>query len=1240
MDAGKRFFFGDLDVGVWSSSFSASMESGEDIGASVTAISRYAPDLVDFDIGIEASVVYSHVAATGVTTRLCSLSIPALSVMETDSAEAASGSSFVRFLGFAVYVEDTATWLATWTGIEWWANGSVAWSDGAGTLAGGYLAPAGIPLIGGPPKVSAGTTGIAPPLPISAIDLAFSDVCTVSGSGGWRFDPGSGSVSLPIELDVASVPGHGGACGCDPDMPSFGGTTTSDIAVEAEYRLESVLTPDELWECEDCPNGPAVVPLVAETHDATTTLRVTTTSVTALPALTREIVRLGGADSFALWYRFGFPRTQLYASAACHTDFDPTPESQTVDVSDVHPRRSEFLGGVGESVHAIEDPLADVACAPYEFRAEHWTVTETFVTVLDVGSCPPDPPGPPPQVIDCWPVNDELCGVVWTAQFPYAVDDRTDNPDIAPLYDHLDALARYYNTVCAPHWSFVLWFPPDVEEGGILSYEWPVDGARANPSEYWEPIRTQYCMHPALPAPENVLRRTSIVAEPLMSGGLVEWLRDNLFGQLTSWVGVACFDLLGYTVPSSYTYDDTSAALWSGEDCSVTPGASTVNVDPDAGITDVKVRLDLSSFSEGPRLFAQLCDRISFDWAATNVAAMSVYLENPHGDKVLLGTAPGTQAVRPLSNDSKYAGTWAQDKGNGLVTDTGSDSQPEGESAAVCGSAERVHAFELLRGRGAKWLLFELTVDDPDVDVEIEYPTVHSPADPAKVVAENGSHHAVVFADGPGLRTGQWSFWNGSALLETPVVYPIGWPKGQGWLQSALDALVAKRVLMEAREYDDGLDAEQQSVYDAVENAGTTADERYERTDEHTHCFPVESEEPLGTHVLVNSFREVPPASMLPVYDRGADLVQTTGLVQKAWTFSKRRRSLVYAGARPRLVDPDTLSDWYTHTAVCAGWHDASHDRAVDNEEVDFSLRVDGVELALIRPWHGDFAVFPDGSLRCLSYDVSPSNRHVRVSVDGSDELQTQASSNLRTSLAWSDPLPGGFDAADATVRFIGSTGVLGLLYATPGGDVEWRTSPDEGENWSGADSVGSGTRTAWRLGRNQERHQYWLDGDAIKGRIVDQAGNVLVSTFTVVASGVDDAPIACDEDFRSGGAQNVLLRYFDGGTLTEVRLKDGQATTGSPVTFGDGTQQAWVTGRANQRIGYKVESDAIKGSVYDAGDGALIGTFTAVASGVEDSGIAVDESFVDGGVWRVVLFYHSAGLLVERHSYDAVNFA
>ena len=91
------------------------------------------------------------------------------------------------------------------------------------------------------------------------------------------------------------------------------------------------------------------------------------------------------------------------------------------------------------------------------------------------------------------------------------------------------------------------------------------------------------------------------------------------------------------------------------------------------------------------------------------------------------------------------------------------------------------------------------------------------------------------------------------------------------------------------------------------------------------------------------------------------------------------------------------------------------------------------------------------------------------------------------------------------------------------------------------ATTIATGTKPAAIIHRGLH-YLYWVDGTAIKGQVRDNAGNVVVSTFTAVASGVDDQGIDADYSIGQGGAFRVGLWYTASGTLTQV--------TGDGVTF------------------------------------------------------------------------------------------
>lgn len=178
-----------------------------------------------------------------------------------------------------------------------------------------------------------------------------------------------------------------------------------------------------------------------------------------------------------------------------------------------------------------------------------------------------------------------------------------------------------------------------------------------------------------------------------------------------------------------------------------------------------------------------------------------------------------------------------------------------------------------------------------------------------------------------------------------------------------------------------------------------------------------------------------------------------------------------------------------------------------------------------------------------LSYDVSPGNRHaIAVHVDSDDELHLQVSQNAKPRLTWNSPVAAGFDAVDACIRWLGGQGVLGCLYAKPGGGIGWRTTSDEGGAWSSETLLSAtGTRAGFLFSASRGLYLYWIDAGAIKGQVWDAGFNVLRSTFTLLASGADDYTLAVDENFGAAGARTVRFQFVGGGQLTEMTSTDGE---------------------------------------------------------------------------------------------------
>ena len=91
---------------------------------------------------------------------------------------------------------------------------------------------------------------------------------------------------------------------------------------------------------------------------------------------------------------------------------------------------------------------------------------------------------------------------------------------------------------------------------------------------------------------------------------------------------------------------------------------------------------------------------------------------------------------------------------------------------------------------------------------------------------------------------------------------------------------------------------------------------------------------------------------------------------------------------------------------------------------------------------------------------------------------------------------------------------------------------------------------------------------------------------------------------------------------------------------IGTGTVEAFIVGDNKLTYGYWVQSGAIKGEIRDPAGNIVVPEFTAIASGVDDAPITVDESRLQDGVWRIVMHWFDGGALKENFSNDGQNFS
>lgn len=1056
------------------------------IGSAVTVYDNNIAEVDGIVLEIKTTTANGSTGSTIYTVKIPALSVNTsytLSSLKTDTY------AYIEFQDLKVYTTNTAGYYVAWSAWTAYRETTVLASGGSGYLTNAGLAPAKIPLFGVPCRISAtGSTAVpildGPQTPPwgSTSSVSFSG----KASGGWRFKETVDDdwTVLPVHLDMSAIPSFSCPQTQTPLNPSA--TTTYDAEAPFSFSLSSVESSYLTWTKKS-------------------------TSITLLPDLTRDIVRINN-DYGAFWAFGGHPQWRQKTIQTCTTGWPDSSTSQTdyVEKTPVYPADNRV---VGNSPHGIEAPLAAHAYA-------HWT-----------------------RSVSSYYTNGSTYSL-------YGLVDSFPTVGSGSNWSYLSGkgdASRHVNTNGNPHWSYVYYFPETGEDEEILPGEWTVDGDHASPDLYWVPLRQQWFHGPSLPAEEDTHQRNHIVESPLIDGGFSDWIQSNVWTPAkTHWVGVPRFAVVEPQKPASVAYDSDSSYAWGVENCSISHGSS-ITVTPDSGKTNVVVELDLGRFDCKPWLVVHICDRVLVNWSLTNVTQVKVYAVSADGTtKVLLEKSPGDGYTTrnetynlPRTNDAKYAGSWGQDFGIGLVTDTGTDLKSKGQSALVCASPGRVHTFGLLGEIQPVKLRFEIALTgNVTLNYPVFYPTVASPT----VLQETGHWADILWPNGPGVRIGQWLWWNGSILLETPQAMPPGSPFVSGYRMSALDALCTKRVLLEGKARNDGLTTEIASIWDSTE--GNTIP----HADSFATAFWLGPADSVGFGAgliaLVNSFSAVPPLAVFPRRGKDADWAETDGYIQRSWSFCQVPRRVVNAGSTALDLSVGGTV-WTAPSAISvSGWTVREHQHAVDNTESGAKVLAGTAEIASVRPWHGWFAVY---GIVESGTKLWAANCHARTARYFEALINQDGNVVVRNAL-YGNPI-GSWDTVSQITdsggcSFVGIdyvSGILHLVY-TRDGTVYWRVSNDEGTSFREEHTIMAGgilnRIKSSPLGDKVIASFKYDSGDSGPGKIYASrmlAGDLAWSTPAPI-KGSDENPLSVTDDgfdisYGYANGRWVLTAVLNGDT-------------------------------------------------------------------------------------------------------------
>ena len=1039
------------------------------IHASGSVITRYMPTGFSLSTGLSLTAKLT-LDSTGTYTRDFFADIPTLGISwHRTAGGTGSMACELNMLGLRIYATNTFGWVAIWTGIEFIVNGVTTDTAGAGTTSSAILTPAALPFIGIPGEISAlGTSSLVPTPPPVPTTTVYDITALATATGGWRIkEPGGGWISLPVNLAKQAVED---SC-CDGySFETCEATNTSNAVVAGRTHIYNSLSNTVNIHCP-CVDPCTGVGTFWDVSDGVSEFLSTGNTICLFPDIEKAVYRMN-SDYAALVARIDFPAVKRVVTTICNTcpDEFTTPDcylSSSI-ITDLFARESVLLANVGPTTHAIEDVFNHPTYAPYERQFASDKGTQKVGVRTDHVSrpclCPTPGIGDPPydsNPSNCWDTTFTRCNTVVGEGITY-VESRDDWGALSDFYDcrvgtAYDYLARYANSWSNPHWRFAPYFYADAS-GAIGGNEWTVDGSRVNPSEYWAPIRTQWLYNSALPSGEQTKRRNSFVSDPLFESGLGP-LVAGVFGltEVGFW-GISRFDVDSTAPLSEYDYTSASSAAWSGTDCTLAHG-SDITVTPSA--LGFKVKLDLGRWTEAPYMYPHIAKQIAAPWVNhADIVSVNVYLVSQAGDKVLLTNINSTTPLtRTRRADTKYAGSWGQDDGMGVVTDTGTDDLGSGVSAASMADPELVFALCLLAGRTASYLEYDFVVSDASHAYHVKYPKFYRSSDDATIIPENGHHQDLIWPDGPGVRYGQWAWLETdpfTVLLSPPNVYPIGFPP-LGWKSSSLDAICWKNEVLLAQDRATALQSGLQAIYDNYELIGTDtapsgANQVYREGDTFTLSFLIPGSY-AGRLAMVNSYREVPPLCQAPYRKRDAAMQPTGTLAQVAYSYVSEPRRIV----APSTVDefPPIGGAWTGPSSIVApsGWTIREENHAVDNTETGFKMRALGVDYATVRPWHGFFCnlyvVDAETEPRHLQRDDGWS--HWAVIIGGDVFVKTSEFCVPLPAWRYQVYATSSGDCSRPRLMFDEPTSRLSLRYTRAGLGTYEVHSDDDGATWSTA---------------------------------------------------------------------------------------------------------------------------------------------------------------------------------------------
>lgn len=1053
-------------------------------GTSGNLFSYFTPDYLTVVPGV---ILGASRGGGSLNFAAATLEIPALGIDEDWSITSdTTVTQLVQFSGLRLITMPSGVWRLTGDSITWIVNGSTEYTHGSFTLTSG-MAPtaAAVPLFGIPFEVF-GQASYGPVAVTRCLTTETITPYTYSSSGvvrgGFRIKIGGVWKIAPIDLVDSTATGIIEADDCwnvGVNVLSRETGSAGNINIRREFG-----------KCLIVPNWPHEMVRLEPSHE--------------------EIVYRTGLPEFKI-INTDYSRTYV-----CATDFETETDNSSQVV--LYPLESAALFNAGDSPHTFEGVIT---------RSKKALLTSTIT------------------------VTDMVPSSYTMTAFGTGLNELPNVSTTPASLLNSDTLNRwraiYANTILSPFTCFGVWFPPDTASSSV---RWDLLGADSD-RDYWETVRQQHATHPALPIGENTRRRVSMVSQPVAQSAVLG-IPENLIGLRNFW-GVDQVGKTATTFPTEFTTNSSSAArfaFWNG----ATPGSGSVgaNITIDSGSDAVE--FELASFTVFPYMTTTLSDRLKVVWTDTNIAAVKVFAIGTDGTSKQIGPTAGVVSDTvyriPFGDSAKWATSAAGDFGAGYLTD---DHVPDAGvsaddiSGTVLSDENLISSFGLLPGFSPVKIRIEITrAGTYTGNVSISHPTFYqSPWADAKVFHENGNFSTILFKNGPMVRFGALGFFDYlfDTILSTPI--PIS---GTANKTTIGDLWCWENLFLAGEAATTGFTTRlpAEFVEDEEYPAGVTK-----------HLWRYVDAE---NNTYIDSISFIPQGAVKPCL-----LYYSTwrGGVYNFWMLPAKRlqKSDDYASTgeygiyrytlgcskHPHIVPGNSLpelnrsgTDHLANATAPEGWTVRTFSESVDNNEAqDFMFHWEGVDWFEMRPWRGQafMGMAAADAGEPLTYDVLKNLRHCLGYIKTGTAWLSISSTN--GPYLWTDVDTG--QAADYfDIAYHDGSGEL-YLSVINGGAIQLYKTKDEGDTLTSVMTLGSGDYSAIEWTPNNLLYAYRLDsGGTLYGRVIDAAGNTIVSETATNLTGLDQAPFDVRVSVNSDQKQVIGATYKLGGNRLFKTASDG----------------------------------------------------------------------------------------------------